>query len=173
MALEVTALNRYTGNFIAWIGNLKELCIEHDDFELIPLIKETLLNAKKYLPQEVQERSGLINFHTLEDMRDMSDWDFGKICMYFSSASIYNTKVLRDSDKNRYIYVASVDNTGLFYPLLMADFLVNTKVFKETNDASSFVIAIMEVKESDDNPFVRSMKTVFNDYFKDVPVQFI
>ncbi len=54
----------------------------------------------------------------------------------------------------------------------MADFLVNTKVFKDTNDAS-FVIAIMEVKESDDNPFVRSMKTVFNDYFKDVPVQFI
>ena len=172
MALERTSLNRYTENFIAWIINLKELCKERDDTELIPFIKETLFNAKKVLPPEVLERSGLGKCRTLEDMKNMSDLDFGKICMYFASASIYSTKVLRDTEKNRYIYVASVDNTGLFYPLLMADFLVNTKVFKEADD-TPFVIAIMEVKESDDDPFVYLMNTVFKEYYRNVPVEFI
>lgn len=167
--MEVTSLNRFTTNHISWLGNLLELCKNREDDELLPLIKETLYDAKQFLPKSAQERSGLAKYSTIQEINEMENWDFGKICLYFASTSIYNTKVLKNDKK--YIYYAKVDNTVLFYPLLFADFLVNTKVFKDC-DNIEFVIVIDEA-DNDNDPFVYIMKTAFKEYYKDVPVHFI
>ena len=167
--MERTTLNRFTANHISWLGNLRELCRERGDDELIPFIKETLYNAKKFIPLETQVRSGMAKYHIMTEFTKMENWEFGKMCLYFASASIYDTAVLKDGDK--YVYYAKVDNTVLFYPLLFADFLVNTKVLKECNDAE-FVIVIDEA-DNDNDPFVHLMKTAFKEYYKDVPVHFI
>ena len=170
MIMEKTPLNRFTSNHILWLEHLKELCTNRGDTELIPFIKETLFNAKKVLPDNVQERSGLSHYKTLQELTDMNDVEFGKMCLYFANASIYDTGVF--SDNLKYVYFAKVDNTVLLYPLLLADFLVTTKVFRETN-TGILVIVIDEVKDTDENPFVYLMKTVFKEYYKDVPVQFV
>ena len=167
--MDVTSLDRFTVNHISWLGNLLDLCEERGDDELVPFIKEILYNAKQYLPESVQERSGLAKYSTMQEINEMDNWDFGKICMYFATASVYNTKVLKDDTK--YIYCSKVDNTVLFYSLLFADFLVNTKVFKEC-DNTDFVIVIDEA-DNDNAPFVHLMKTAFKEYYKDVPVHFI
>ena len=168
--MEKTSLNRFTSNHILWLGHLKELCTNRGDTELIPFIKETLFNAKKYIPENVQARSGLSRYKTLQELTDMNDIEFGKMCLYFANASIYDTGVF--SDNLKYVYFAKVDNTVLLYPLLLADFLVTTKVFRETN-TGILVIVIDEVKDTDENPFVHLMKTTFKEYYKDVPVQFV
>ena len=169
--MEKTFLNRYTSNHIAWLGNLIELCNNKGDSKLIPFIKENFLEIKQRIPKEVQERSGLAKYNTLQEMQDMDNWNFGELCLYFANASIYDTFVLWDKEKNRYIYVANVDNTNFFYPLLLADFLVNTKVFKEAND-TSFVIYIKGIATKEHDPFVNLMQNVFPLYFKDVSVVF-
>ena len=69
------------------------------------------------------------------------------------------------------IIFANVDNTNFFYPLLLADFLVNTKVFKEAND-TSFVIYIKGIATKEHDSFVNLMQNVFPLYFKDVSVVF-
>ena len=167
-----TSLNRYTTNYIEWIGTLKEFCTEKGDDRLIPFIKETIFEAKSYLPPKVNEQSGLSKYATLQEITDMKDFDFGKICLYFASSSIYDTGVYKQG--NTFIYRSKADNTGLFYPLLLADYLVNVKVFKDTMPAETVLMINIELTgktQTDKDPFVHLMNTVFKNYFGEIKVE--
>jgi len=166
-----TTLNRYTTNHIAWMGALKELCAQRKDEKLIPFIKEIVFDAKSALPQDVQEQSGLSKYNTLQEMTDMNDYDFGKICLYLADTSIYDTGVYKQ--ENIFIYKSKVDNTKLFYPLLLADYLVNVKEFKDTMPAETVLKIRIELTgrtETDKDAFAYLMNTAFKDYFGDIEV---
>lgn len=164
-----TSLNRYTENYILWFGTLKKLCEESHDNNLIPFVKNSLFKVKEHLPTSAKLESGLSKYDTYQDIFNIDDLEFAKICLYFADASIYETSVYEDN--NTFIYYAKVDNTTLLYPILFADFLVNTTTFLNTMDTEFKIdIGLNNPMNTEKNPFTYLMETAFKNFYPNVEV---
>ena len=161
--------DRFVIDFKTWIKTLNKICKEHNNTELIPVIKQALVDAKDRIPQKEQSAAGFNNFETEADIKGMSNYDLGKACLTFADDSIESGGVWQDG--NDVTYRTTVTNTDVYAPILLSDYMVN--MYRVREKAKPYIM-IFDIKvDTDDtsnDPFVQQMNTVFSEYFPEVVV---